>query len=188
MHSLTRRRAADQRGITVVEILVVVALLGIVGAIVASSMVRGFQADAEARDRITAFEDMQVALERMSREIRGANPLLLAEDDQIEVQVLRDGQCLHFRYRLPDGEEDVLVRQRRSTDGCNTFTDLAEQPLMQGLEGGPIFEYRDRHGQVLDPDEGPIVGDVRTVRITFQRSLIRDRQVEVNTIVQLRNS
>lgn len=179
-----RRLRGDQRGITVVELLVVLTILGIISAIVAVSTIRGLQADSQARERITAFEDMQIALERMSREVRAANPVVSAADDEIVVQVFRDDDWHCFRYAL-DGSD--LVTQQQSTDGCQTFSD-DERVLVGGLDdvGPAVFAYRDRDGYSLTE---PIdTGDIGTVRITFVRSLLGERDVEVSTVVTLRNA
>lgn len=193
----TDRRAA---GFTVVELLVVLTLLAVIGAIVAVSMSRGLQADAQARSRIEAFEDMQVAMERMTREIRGASPVrageaVLEEADAETLQFLvrRAGsECLRFRYGVNDDGDTLLAAQQRSDDDCaeGTFGAWSEQLLVRDLEPGrpPFTFYRDDdREEALDPGTMRLA-DVAFVEITFQRTLVLDqRPVTVSTVVGLRN-
>lgn len=174
-----RVRASD--GATLVEVLIVLVLLAIVGAVVGSGVMTGLRADAQARDRISAFEDMQFTLERMSREIRAADPLLLADDDEIHVRVFRGGECLEFEYEL-DGA-DLMITQRRSTDGCDTFESDSTQLLISDLDAGPMFEYRNSVG-----DPASDLDETTFVRITFVRSLANQQPVTVSTVVGLRNA
>jgi type II secretory pathway pseudopilin PulG len=182
---LRRSLRRGELGLSVVELLVVLTIFGVISAIIAVTTTRGLQADSQARERITAFEDMQIGLERMSREVRAADPVISAQGDEIVVQVFRSGECLRYRYTL-DGAV-LRTQQWRSTDDCQTLTNLGEQVLFRGLEPtSDLFEYQDRQGNALS--EPIAAGNIGTVRIRLIRPLVGDREAEVSTVVRLRNS
>ena len=188
--------STDADGLTLVELLVVLTLLAVVGSMISMAMIRGLQADAQARDRIEAFESMQIAIERMSREIRAASDatagdlLATANSNEIRFQARRlDEDCLEFHYRL-DGDE-VIASQWSSTDGCDTLTGGADQVLVRGIDltdVDGIFAYYDEERKALDPTDPDFDQEVAFVEIRFVRTLVHDqRPVTVNTMVGLRN-
>jgi prepilin-type N-terminal cleavage/methylation domain-containing protein len=63
---------ADPRGFTLAELLVVMAIMGLVMAGLMPIMVSGNQSYATGSNQIEAQQAARVALERMAREIRGA--------------------------------------------------------------------------------------------------------------------
>ena len=183
----SRRRAAG--GFSLVELLVVMFILAVVGTIVANGLVRGLQADRQAQSRIEAFEDMQIALERVSREVRAAStPLLVAEEDEIQFEVLRDGGCIQFTYWV-DEDDALRSLEERSTDGCVTFDVDTQQILVPRLEpDSTVFVFEtdqyDEDGRVLAED----VEEVRFVTISFTRTLVDQQPATVQTVVGLRNA
>ena len=182
----SRRRAAG--GFSLVELLVVMFILAVVGTIVANGLVRGLQADRQAQSRIEAFEDMQIALERVSREVRAASTLLVAEEQEIQFEVLRGGGCIQFTYWV-DGDDALRSLEERSTDGCTTFDVDTEQILVPRLKpestvfGFETDEY-DEDGRV--PTEE--VDEVRFVTISFTSTLVDQQPATVQTVVGLRNA
>ena len=189
------KRAQDRRGFTLVELLVVLVILAIVGGIVASSLIRGLQVDAQARNRIEAFEDMQIVMERMSREIRAANPIVSADSvaDRLEVQVQRNEQCLRFEY-VRDGEQ-LLVTERRFGAECVGTPSVSTQVLLRDLEPTPVFEFEriDAAGQRTALPDGSFTEatatDIKFVTITLAHTLELDQSpVTVRSLVGIRNN
>ena len=185
-----------QGGFTLVELLVVLLLLGVVGSIVAGGLVRGMRADAQAQARIEAFEDMQVALERVSREVRAAStppPESVLDFDKdgkwLQLQVLREGTCIRFTYEV-DADDDVLrASEERSTDGCENFGTSTDRVLVPDLADHAVFTFEtnryDDDGERIAADSA---GDIRFVTITFTRTLFEQQPVTVSTVVGLRNA
>ena len=198
--SISLARDPRDGGFTLVELLVVLTLLGVVGAIVGTSMTRGLRADAQARNRIEAFEDMQVAIERMSREIRAADPLQVADDDQIQVDVHRSGVCHRVTYKYDDGPNHIEATEERFDGACGSGTSLGSStrvllsdvvPTLTGA--GAVFTYyTDSYHEEEDEEEGwqsaSQPSETAFVEITVVRALELDqRPVTVNTVVGLRN-
>lgn len=173
-------KRSDQSGFTLVELVIVVFLLGVVGAIVGVSMVRGLQAESRAQERIEASEEMQIALERMSREIRAARvPLAEAEPGAITLDVLRDGGCVRFRFWVQD--EDLWGSEERSTADCDHSDTAAERVLVRNLDEHTVFEYLT--SSLEDAGANPAA-----VRIALTRELQGQGPVSLSTTVGLRNA
>lgn len=194
---LTRYRHDPQAGFSLIELMVVLVILGLVGTIIAGGLTRGLRASNEAQARIEAFEDMQIALERISRDIRGASTPLLAIDvggtvgGGIQFERLRDGEgdCARYTYWVEDGS--LRVSEEQSTDGCDpdTFTAPAERVLVPQLENAEVFTfstYDDGDLTVIDdPDD---IDDISIVTITLTRRPFDQADATVQTDVGLRNT
>ena len=182
----------DRAGFTLVELLIVVFLLAIVGSIVGVSMVRGLRAESHAQARIEAFEDMQIGLERMSREVRAARfPLLEAAEDEVKLDVLRGGQCLRFHYWVEDGQ--LWSSETRSADDCTgpfAPDPPTENVFVPNLGDSAVFEFLGSDMSVLE-DEPIDETKVFAVRITLTRDFPGDDAsppVTVRTTAGLRNA
>ena len=190
---LTRRHDRGRSsGFTVVELLVVLLLLGIVSSVVAGGLIRGQRADAQAQARIAAFEEMQIALERVSREVRAAStPLpddVLDEDGEwLQVDVLREGICIRFTFEV--GADDALrVSEQRSTDDCDNFGTATDRVLVPDLADPAVFTFETNQYDDGERIAATDARDIRFVTITFTRTLFEQQPVTVSTVVGLRNA
>lgn len=173
----------DDEGLTLVELLVVMVLLAIVGTIIASSIVSGLRADAHARDRIESLEDVQIALERVSRDIRASDPILLAEPNEVMFRVLRDDVCVRITYEL-DGADLVTSQERFEADCETTIGTGQEGTVLRNLDTATdLFSYTD---EAQDPTDS--ASEIAFVEITFIKGFdLGDNPIEVRTKVGLRN-
>lgn len=186
MLSRGRSLPVDRRedGFTLVELLVVMVLVTLVGGVVLTSMVRGMQANSLAQDRIDAYNELQLAAERVTRELRAANPVIVADADHAQMRVVRDGSCREFTFEV---EDDVLMaREELSSDECITVNAAPNRPFLQALDAEAetaVFTYRDQDGvETNDPKE------VATITLTLTRELPDQPSVAVSTLVSVRNS
>ena len=201
---LTRRGRHEQAGFSLIELMVVLIILGIVGTIIAGGLTRGLRASNEAQARIEAFEDMQIALERVSRDVRGASTLWAIEDEDsvwdvgegIEFERLRDGEgdCARYTYWVED--RALWVSEEVSTDGCDTFADSAERILVPQLENTEVFTFStyvtdendDLYRQRVEIDDPDDIDDISIVTITLTRRPFGQADATVETDVGLRNA
>ena len=175
------RRRED--GVTLVELLVVMVVFGVVGGVVLSSTITALQNAAATNARIDALQELELAMQRVTRDLRAADPLELVTDEYdtaLGASILRDGQRTSVRYRLVDvGDIQQMVREDTS------------QTLVTNLDndGAPVFEYLDRFG-----DEIPCSSDCDTallqaaqVQIRFVRVIPNSTPAIVETRVGVRN-
>jgi prepilin-type N-terminal cleavage/methylation domain-containing protein len=171
-----------EKGFTVVELLVVTVLMAIVGGVVLSGLISGMGANEQAQSRIDAYNELQVAVERVSRELRAADPVIDFEPALVSVRVFREGNCHAFTYEV-DGSE---LREHRATGpDCDSLPATTARPLIRDLDPGPaepVFEFADVDGE--EPDSAD---DIATIKLTFQRSLRDQPSVTVSTLVSVRN-
>jgi hypothetical protein len=164
-------------GLGLAELLVVMTLLTVVGGIVLSSVVSGMNTSRESQDRVQAFAELQRAVERMSREVRAADPLVVAEPDHLEASVRR-------------GDDDEMRCYTARVDGGDLVEgwDGAERSVVSGLEAldtQPVFTYFDYDGDTMEDDFDP--DDVTRVGITVVRTLPAQPSVQVETMITIRN-
>ena len=79
----------DQRGVTLVELLVVIVILGVVGGIAFAGVLSALQSSRHTGERIDATQELEIALQRIARDVRGASQqLVITEDapDNVDLQ------------------------------------------------------------------------------------------------------
>lgn len=130
---LTRLRS-DAAGATLVELLVVMVLLGVIGSIVTTAVIAGLTSAAETQARLEALHELEVAVQRVSRDLRAARVLSLSPVDDfardLGAELDRDGQDLTVRYRVDSADE--LIRE----DTGQTLVTLVDNDATQ-----PVFRY-----------------------------------------------
>lgn len=175
-------RSSD--GFSLIELLVALLIAGVVGGVAVSGIVGGLHQTARTQDRIDAFSELQITVERMSREVRAADPITDATPDRMEVQVRRDGGCFRFVYELAGDE--LQVRRDVSADDCATFTPGASTPMVSDVinpGGRPLFTYQTSDGAPTTSLE-----DISTVNMEIVRDLRDQQPVAVSTVVNVRNA
>ena len=216
MRNMIRARLADDSGVSLVELLVVIVLMGVIGGIGTTSMVRGMKVSAATQSRFDALADLQRSVDRMTRELRaaaptqvGGAPVLLAQANRISVAVWRNNftEQYRFTYQYCPDQQTLLVRREGPlatppTPGtgpllnCVTPTDPI---LITGISnntpapGQPMFRYF-----VRDPATGlesptptltPTLSLVRKVEVNVWRSMPDlTTPIKVTTMVRLRNA
>lgn len=155
-----RSSRRNDGGYSLVELLVVMAILGVVGAIVTSAIIQSSKATRRAQERITALADLQKGLDRVGRELRAADPLILDSsgdyDSSIGAEVLRGGVRYRFSYYLvttADGDElrqDIATLDSSgavvSTDTGLFIANIANDVLSPSV---PLFTYRNSSGETI---------------------------------------
>lgn len=170
----------DEGGFTLVEALVTMSITVMVGALVVTSLMQGSRSTLAAQDRSEGVAELQLALERLSRELRAADPLTVAEAGSVELVITRDGQTRQFAYAVTGRE---LV-ESRTVGAATTSTVLAQE--VDAL----AFTFYDDDGDVIAaPVPAADLDDVHRVAIRMERFIPGSGEpIEVQTTVYLRNS
>ena len=110
---ILRWKLADERGISMVEVLVVMVLIGIVGSVTTTSLVRGMQASASTQSRFDALAELQKSVDRVTRELRAAAPVQVAAADRAVVVVYRNNftEQVRYTYQLCGADDRLHVRK-----------------------------------------------------------------------------
>ncbi|HWB70737.1 MAG TPA: type II secretion system protein [Egibacteraceae bacterium] len=152
-----RRRLHDERGFTLVELLVTIGLSLTVVAIATGSVIQALQTQRRQVRQVAIQAEANKALERMTRELRAANPLLgTPTAEQAMVQVTRGSLRTTTTYALVP-----TTPGRQRIDETRTVEDLAASPvttstttttLLDGLAlppGAALFTYHGDDGAPL---------------------------------------
>lgn len=199
---LTRLRArlADDSGITMVEVMVVIVLMGIVGSVMTTSLVKGMEASASTQSRFDALTDLQESVDRMTRELRAGAPVQVAESNRVAVVVYRNNFTQQVRYTYqycPSTQRLHVWRQgplptpappatsafptAPAALDCATTT----VPRVADAVSSVVFSYRTRLGATMTTPVNP--AQVGQIRVRIQRSLPTQPAITVETVVRLRN-
>ncbi|MEX2289873.1 MAG: prepilin-type N-terminal cleavage/methylation domain-containing protein [Mycobacteriales bacterium] len=204
---LSRRDGRGRRdaGFSLVELLVALLLVSVVGTIVLVTLNSGFRSTTLIQRETDISAEFQRTVERISRELRVADPLEAAvpSENRIQVRVLREGGCYRYFY-LQESTELVQYIQTPllptppppgspTVDGvCTTaapasLSALPRKVLLRGLTPGTtVFRYYAKNGaQLTFP--GAQTRDVAQVEITLRRAGGSGAPVTVATRVDLRN-
>lgn len=206
---LTRPTLQGDSGFTLIEALVVMVVLGVVGAFVGTSLVQGMRTSSDAQQRIYVLTDLQRGLERVSRELRVADPLCVAHDPsdpeqeerELGASVYRDGKRYLHRYYIVGTGADAELRQdvtefdppdaaTGSVLSSGVFiADIGNDLVAYDPPDGPaepdtpLFVYRNRDGDRIAAN-----GAVAAVEINLAKQLEDHDPITVATTVEVRNT
>ena len=189
-----RRVLHHDAGFTLVELLVVIVLLGVVGSVVTTSVVRSLRVSAQATTRVDALTEVQRAHERMTRMIRAADPLDGADGSTMTFTVHTSAsQRQRISYALSD-RALVQTVARYDSAMSTTPTSTATSTIISDLAPGTVtvFEYYTVHGtEWPDVTSDPLrpldqLTDIRRVAITLVKES-GDSEVPLTTSVFVRN-
>lgn len=175
-------RTADDRGFTLVELLVVVLILGMIGSIVLVSVVQAMDRTSSATNRTNALTDIERGLERITRQIRVADPLVIDPDGacntlatatcvdevltrRMDAVTFSGGEQVNYSYYLVEGADDVELRQDIERVDIATGTTvetsngefIAEIGNLEPTVGQPLFRFL---------AEDPVTGELDEIDCT----------------------
>lgn len=180
---MLRPRHTPESGFTLVELLVVMALLGAIGAMVTAGIVNAFQSNEQAQRRMEAMTELRQATERIERELRAACPVHPMGADDTTVRVRRNGGLYDHRFHL-DG--NVLRHAITAPDGSTT-----ETVLLRHVASTPLFVFLGENDagdgwKSLDPATAEF-RDVAAIQLTLAREIEGQPPVDIENVIQIRN-
>lgn len=179
------------------ELMVAVLIMGIVGAIVVSSLISGLQSSSAAQARVQSLTELETSLQRVARDVRGSCPLIAASANDITVAAYHQGFENRTRYWVSAGDEQLRTQQLTYDAGLATWVGGPERVLAGGitnLQSTPIatFEYLVRDetdGSRLVP-ASPVdlpLTLVHAVELSLRLELPDEDEIIRSTLVDLRN-
>jgi prepilin-type N-terminal cleavage/methylation domain-containing protein len=183
--SVTRPHQEPQAGFTLVELLVVTLILGVVGSIVVGGIVSVMRSTQETQSRTEAMAELQIGVERATRELRAANCQVEGFDqDELTVEVGRPGERQQHTFAFEGGELRHSLHDAES--GTDVFVDRV---LVRDLADDPGgFEYFEDFDHAADGGEAATsASELHLIRITMRRDLDQGPPIEVETVASPRN-
>lgn len=116
-----RHSKHEDSGFTTIELLVAMIITTVIGGVVTSGIVASMQVTRRDTNRQTAVEREQQYVERISRDLRIADPLRLANPQDITVDTFPSSKCVRIRYVFQNG---LLQSQRLTYNNpaaCNSY-------------------------------------------------------------------
>jgi prepilin-type N-terminal cleavage/methylation domain-containing protein len=165
----TRSRCDDESGFTLTELLVAMAVMGLIASAIIAVAMRTMQTTLTVTDRRDVFADGRFVLDQLAKELRQAEAIDLTSDaDTVSGSTYLDGDQIDVVWRTSGSSAPYTLE--RSQDGGATFT-----PLITSLNSDQLFTYTFHEG-VLD-------------QVTIDLDLsTRTSTVELTTDVYLRNA
>lgn len=199
MSRLRRATGADDGGFTLVELLVAMMLMLLVGGVLTNSIISAFKTTSRQEDRTRTLVASKVALERLTREVRGANSLVTTAPREIAFVTRAAGVRRETRIivRTTSAGTDLVQRDARTSlvDGSSLGT--SETIVLGGLAVGrseAVFRYYagDYYGEgnasTVELTAPVSAGDVRTIGVRVRLNRLHgDAPFELYQLVSIRN-
>lgn len=191
------RRLDDQSGFTLVELLVVVFLVGVVGTITTAGMVGAMRVTRVQDDETRTLSSAKVAMERITREIRGANALVNCQPRSMTFTYTRGTvrTGITFSVQTVSSTVSELIEDKTVTDLSTGTSTTRQTKVLGGLAIGradAVFTYSDAVGTALSPQstspESYNPGATKTVGVTIlMRRIDGHPSVQLHQLVSIRN-
>ncbi len=185
-----RSMAGDERGFTVVELLVVMVILLVISTIVVNGLVTGLQETARGQARVEALTDLERAAQRMARDLRFADPVDAASTSQVIINVLRDDGGTAVRHRVTYNVAAGTVTETRAIydpPSAAAPTSTTNSTVIDELDpAATVFAFFKADGQAWTSGTDAL-SDLAEIRLDLRRQLPGQNPMELETSVFVRN-
>jgi len=204
-------REESEAGVTLIELIVVIAMLSVVMAAAASGLVSISEAAKSTQDRSEALAELRLSVERIARDIRAANPIdaidvslpVSTYDTSLSFAVYCTtgsscgaGNLRRMTYRVVGNRLEMVTNGTTSNLVRPDVTSLPPSQSKFAIVNSPsepVFSYFDRTGDPLETSavsRTTLRDCTRTVRIHLRmvaESGDLDNPISLVTSVALRN-
>ena len=175
-----RRRLRGEDGITLVELLTVMALLALIMAFVTGTVVDAMRSQRRQTAQVDALNAAKLAFERVTRDIRGADPLREVARDRITLDVQR-----------PDATTRTVTYERAGDSlAIIEAAPASSRSLVGGLAPGtPLFLFHLSDGSTATGDTAFDPESVQSITVRLQvEPAGAGRVVDLENRVVVRNA
>ena len=170
-------RSANQKGVTLIELVITMVLMGIVAVVVANALSTGIQGNLVTDNRKEALDQARVAMERMRREIRNLDNKAVAAVISSATQFcFTNTESTLINYSLQGAN---IKRKEAGLVACP----VGEGETLSTNIDSFLFEYIRANGTV---DAAYAAGTTKRIRITLTAK-ISGESVQLQTEVWPRN-
>lgn len=211
MHRMTER----EEGFSLIELLVVMLILGVVGAVTLTGLVRGMRTSEHVQARTDALVELERAGQRLERELRrgmwstsltpsGSQPkgcvvpavnnagnASSLRGNDLSLVALHSGERYRYRITLADG----VVRMAEARWDGTGWDPIADRVVIAGVtnaaHGIPLLTYLGADGEQLVPSVGEYtnlhIAQLRKYRLRLRLDVRGEEPIELSTLVAPRN-
>ncbi len=176
-----RRRLRGEDGATLVELLTVIGVSAVVLAFITGTVVDALRAQRRQTAQVEALNDAKVAFERVTRDLRGADPLRAVAPDRISLDIVRPGDTAGRTVTYERVENRLVVTDGSGAQGRALARSLAPSPS--------LFSFQLVDGTTVSAES---TVDPRSVRAVTVRLRLEPtgagRVVDLQSQVVVRNS
>jgi prepilin-type N-terminal cleavage/methylation domain-containing protein len=194
---MRRDRRCQDEGFSLVELLVVIILMGIVGTVITNSVVSATRAARTQDDETRTLVTAKIAMERITREIRGANALVMCQPRTMSFTMTRNNirTAITFRVDTASATSSEINEAKTTTDLATGVSTTTTTKVLGGLAIGAsdaVFSYADADGATLTPEslspESYNPGAAKTVGVkVLMRRINGSPSVQLYQLVSIRN-
>lgn len=187
MPELTPVEGRRDDGFTLIEMLVVVVIMGVIGGIFFSTVVNAARVDDATRSRADAQEAVTLALERVTKEVRVAAPLVSVSPTSVVVDVYPtqpSGSTLRERHTFTLTGTELQQQVQVFSPATSTIANsTSTRVLADGVvAAGTAFTAKDRAGAATT-----LPSKVASLDISLQRGTATAKPFVAATTIFLRN-
>jgi prepilin-type N-terminal cleavage/methylation domain-containing protein len=198
----TGRARDDEAGLTLIELLVTMIIMGVISAVVTAGIITSLTDQRRERTRLDAVSGSQRVLERVTKDLRAANPLVAGDATSVTMLVYHGTACQQRRYYVNASSQLVeeIASYPASTTCLNrtgtlgTASSFVLLAKVANASTDPVFSYRridpaqDALVSVTAPVSAGLVQLVDSVTVSLKAGLKENQApVSVSTSVDLRN-
>jgi type II secretory pathway component PulJ len=144
--SARSRGGIEDRGATLIELIVTISLLGLVVGTLLASFLSMQKSEAYVSDRTSSLDDMRVTMSRLTRELRQGIAIVgTPTTSDLTIETFIDGEQHQVRYlasgttltRSVDGGTAAMMQQHLASTAVFSYTDDAPDLVTVTLDVVP---------------------------------------------------